>query len=429
MLRLHVAVAPALSPNPEPDPLFILAGGPGQGASDTAPVLMPLLERIRRDRDVVFVDQRGTGKSHPLQCELEDPQADLGTRLLAQFDPERVRACAAELSKTSDLRRYTTLSAVEDLDEVRAALGYPRVNLWGGSYGTRVALAYMRRFPERVRTAALDGVAPLQLLLPLDAAEDAERALGLLFDHCGKDPACSSRYPALGERFAQLLGRLEAQPARTLLPHPLTGEPVELEIRRDGLAGLVRTLLYQAEATTLLPFTVDRALGGDFRPLAAQAELVSASLEGMLSVGLFFSVLCSEDVPFIPPDRLARAGEGTFLGGRVVRELVEACQLWPSEPVAPDFRQPVYSELPVLMLSGELDPITPPHWAELAGQTLPKAVHVTLAGHGHGTMVHACARRLVERFVRAGTADGLELRCHGGSDRPPFFINYAGPVP
>jgi pimeloyl-ACP methyl ester carboxylesterase len=427
-LSLHVAVLPALAARPEPDPLFILAGGPGQSASGVARLLAPALERVRRKRDLVFVDQRGTGRSAPLECDLEPTQASLTLRLRADLDEAAVQRCAQALSATHDLRHYGTAVAMEDLDEVRAALGYGKINLWGASYGTRAALVYLRRHPARVRVAILDGVAPLSLVLPKDMAKDGDRALRLLFSACAEDDACDAAWPRLGARFDALMDRLAQAPARVEAPHPVTGETETVEVDRDAFARILRVLLYQPEATSLVPLTIDRAEKGDFRPFLAQSEWVSSGFSKDVAVGMFLSVVCTEDAPYLEEAELRRAAEGTFLGPGFALDVLRSCRAWPKGKVPDGFREPVRSEVPVLLLSGELDPVTPPRWAEEARAHLPNARHLVLPATGHGTLGNACVRRLIERFVEQGTTAAMPGSCDEVA-RPPFFVDFAGPTP
>ncbi|MGA9520457.1 MAG: alpha/beta hydrolase [Myxococcaceae bacterium] len=428
-LKLHVAVAPALSSNPAPDPVFILAGGPGQAASDIAPMMLNALERVRRERDLVFLDQRGTGRSNGLECELGDPEAGLAERLRAEFDEQKVRTCVEELSKKADLRLYTTPVAMDDLDEVRAALGYDRINLWGGSYGTRAALVYMRQHPMRVRTAILDGVAPMQLLLPADVAPDAQRALTLLFEQCAADASCEKTYPGLQVRFTSLLDSLGQAPARTTVPHPVTGRPTEVELGREVFVQVLRALLYAPEATSLVPFSIAQASEGDFRPMIAQAQMIDSGFGKGLSNGMFFSIVCSEDLPFIPEGTLHQRAAGTFLGSGFADDIVRTCALWPKADVPASYREPVRSDLPVLLLSGELDPVTPPRWAEEAKKTLANSAHVVVPGSGHGTLGSACGRDVIRRFLEKGSLEGVDTTCDVKGLRPPFFTSFAGPPP
>jgi len=426
-IGIRVAVVPALARDASPDPLFLLAGGPGQAATDAFGPLMGAFDPVRKTRDLVLVDQRGTGGSHKLDCEMVPKDADLRTRLEAELAPEKFRACLGKLD--ADPRLYTTAIAMQDLDEVRAALGYERINLWGGSYGTRAALVYARMFPDRVRTLTLDGVAPGSLRLPLFFARDGQRALDLLVDHCAADKACGKRFPDLRGRLDDLLRRLEARPASIRVEDPLTGAPIDVTITRGRFVGIMRGLLYSADLTALLPLTLERAAAGDYRSFLAQADQLGSGPGGALALGMMLSVLCAEDVPFIAPDELERLSQGTFLGVHPAREFFAACSAWPRGAVAEGHREPVRSEAPALLLSGELDPVTPPSWAEDAARTLPRSKHVVVPGVGHGVTASGCLPDLVRDFIKNGTALGLDTRCATKLKRPPFFLGFAGPRP
>lgn len=428
-LSLSVAMLPALSSAPQPDPLFLLAGGPGQAASDLVAGVAPALERVRRERDIVVVDQRGTGKSNPLHCDFDDPDATLAERLSTDLSDAKLDACVASLQAKADLRFYGTGIAIDDLDDVRAALGYERINLWGGSYGTRVGLAYLRRYPNRVRSAVLDGVAPMSLVLPVDVPKDTDRALKLLFEQCEANEVCARTWPSLATKFASLLAKLEQAPVVTTVPDPLTGQPSEVTITRDAFVGILRVLLYQSEASTLIPMTISRAMAGDFRPLVGQSELLRTSSSGLISNGLHYAVVCTEDRPLFDSRKLAEAAAGSFLGLHHADELMRVCDRIPRGEVSAGFREPVASDVPVLLLSGELDPVTPPRWAEDAKRTLSHSLHVVLPGTGHGTLGHACVRRLVAKFIAAGSVEGLASECDDELVRPPFFTTFAGPPP
>ncbi|MBX5483954.1 MAG: alpha/beta fold hydrolase [Myxococcaceae bacterium] len=427
-IGIRVAVVPALAARPKPDPLFILAGGPGQAATAVAPMLVPAFDRVRRTRDLVFVDQRGTGASAPLDCALEPPDAGIAERIATGFRAETVRACATALSKDHDLRFYGTAIAMDDLDDVRAALGYERINLWGASYGTRAALIFARRHPEHVRSLVLDGVAPLQLVLPRDMAQDAQRAIDLLFDQCEHDAQCSKAWPGVRQKFAALLASLEDAPARATVPDPITGAPSPIVVTRDAFVRILRALLYQPEATTLVPLTIDRAAAGDFRPFAAQSDLVTAGLTKGLSNGMFFSVVCTEDVPFLDVENKTSWADGSFVGKGFADDVLSACEVWPRGEVPEGFRTQVKSDVPALLFSGELDPVTPPRWGELAAKALPHSAHIVVPGSGHGTLSDACVRSLIDQFLDAGSVQGLDLSC-AERKRPPFFTSFAGPPP
>ncbi|MDY7232266.1 alpha/beta hydrolase [Hyalangium rubrum] len=424
-IGLRVVVVPALAATPEPDPLVLLAGGPGQAASE-APVLK-MVDRIHRNRDIVLVDQRGTGGSHPLKCNPDPPDAGFAAKFDDAFREEDFRKCVKGYD--ADPRLYTTPIAMEDLDEVREALGYSKLNLWGISYGTRAALVYMRQYPERVRTATLDGVAPLSLYLPLTMPRDAQRALDLLFEHCEKDAACSKAFPELRARVKAMLDRMEQEPVRVTVKDPLTGVPEEITLSRRVFLQMLFGQLYSPEVAMLVPLMLDRATQGDWAPFVALSQGVSGGLSDTVSHGMFFSVVCTEDAPFITDEAIDREASGTWLGPQMVRNMLEPCRVWPKGTVPEKYREPVTSKAPVLLLSGELDPVTPPAWGDEAKKTLPNSLHVVVPGVGHNTMGLGCIQSLMADFVKQGSVEGLKSECGPELTRPPFFTSFAGPVP
>lgn len=426
-IALRVAVIPAIDRFPEPDPLVILVGGPGQAATEVGPLMLPALERIHRERDVVLVDQRGTGSSNPLDCDPEDdsPAGELRELFRVDLDLERLADCRSKWD--ADPALYTTPIAMDDLDDVRAWLGYERVNLWGGSYGTRAALIYLRRHPEHVRSVILDGVAPVSMKLPLFMARDGQRALDRVFADCDADAGCKATYPDLHAQLVALLDGLAETPAHVEVEHPRTGEPVRLEIQRDAVAGILRGALYAPETAALVPTVIERAHDGDFQPLAALA--LTGALSDTMSIGMFLSVVCAEDIPQLEAGEGARASAGTFLGTTMLDAVVEACEDWPTGEIPDGYADPVASEVPVLVLSGELDPATPPGWGERAAETLSNAEHVIVPGIGHGAWNRACVPDVMADFVAAGTAQGVDTSCTQRLHRPPFFVSFAGPPP
>jgi pimeloyl-ACP methyl ester carboxylesterase len=392
-IALAVSVIDAGSPKAEPDPVFVLAGGPGQAIRDVFPALAPAFARISRTRALVLVDQRGTGGSGRLSC----PALDAPERVLG--DPARELAAVAACARTLgvDLERFRTDDFVADLEAVRAALGVERVNVVGFSYGTRAALAW-------------------------------QRALDLLFARCAADPPCAKSFPGPAASLRALRDRLEREPSRVRTRHPLTGAPLEATFGVDQLRAVVSAFLYQAETAAVLPPMLDAAASGDLGPLAAQGVAATADLEAGLSRPLQLSVLCAEDVPFAAPGP-AGEGAGPFLGRSVRDAFRKVCAAWPVAPVPPAWRAPSRSEVPALLLSGEADPVTPPRWAELLAGELPNARHVVLAGQGHGVFSRGCVPRLVADFLEAGSAGGLDLACAATIRPPPVFVDLLGGAP
>ena len=424
-IDLNVAVIPAASSASAPDPLFMLAGGPGQSATETFPLLLGLFSDLNRTRDIVLVDQRGTGKSNPLVCaSLEEAPLDLDLALAEQA--ALLQACAAELAATADLTQYTTDIAMADLDDVRAALGYERINLLGVSYGARAALAYARLFPERVRTLLLDAVAGPELVLFLQMPQDGQRALELLFARCAGDAACQTAFPDLRRDFNDLLARLET-PQPITVADPLSGEPIALTLTRDLFSQLIFNTLYSADLAALLPLLVHTAAAtGDFGPLVVQGLAVSAGAQ--ITPGLLYTVTCAEDAPLIDLDEAAALQAGTVFALRA-DDFVEICSAWPRSEIAPDFRDLPVIEAPALLLSGEADPVTPPRYAEQAAARLPNSLHLVAPHYGHGVIGVGCLPRIAARFIQSGAVDGLETDCLESVPPPPFFVRFAGPEP
>jgi pimeloyl-ACP methyl ester carboxylesterase len=423
-IDLNIIVLPALDSEAQPDPLFILAGGPGQGAAQMARDVRATFRRIERERDIVLVDQRGTGKSHPLNCE-----ADTDTlQGISESDDEaltRLRGCLSGYD--ADVRLYTTPFAMDDLDDVRSYLGYERINLYGGSYGTRAALVYMRRHGAHVRAAVLDGAAPTNMRLPLYVARDAERALDKLLDDCAADATCHATFPRLQPRLRALLDRLAASPRRLRLVHPRTGVAEEVEINARFVASVLFGALYAPITSSVLPTMVDRAEHDDFQGLVALAFLSDASQN--MSTGMQLSVICSEDAPRISATDAAGATHATLFGASLLAGQLRACGAWPRGTIDPSYYEPVQSDVPTLVLSGDLDPITPPSWGEAVVQHLKNGRHLIAPATGHGVIGSACGPGLIGEFIDRGNASGLSTRCLAALRRPPFFVSPAGPDP
>jgi pimeloyl-ACP methyl ester carboxylesterase len=424
-IGLRIAVVPAVNRSPAPDPLFFLAGGPGQAASESYPLLAPALAEINQQRDIVLVDQRGTGGSHPLRCQQNTDWAQTPSDEEASAF---LRDCLAGLD--ADPTLYTTSQAIDDLDQARAALGYEQINLLGVSYGTRAALTYMRRYPERVRTAILDGVVPQDEALGSDVARDAQRAIDLIFERCAAEAACAKAFPSLRAEFAALLEQVERQPSKLSLAHPITGQPTELTFDRSMLNIGVRLFSYAPETAALLPLLIhNAATTGDRKLLAAQALLLSDQLGESISSGVNLSVLCAEDVPFFDAEQLRAANAGAYLGDSELENLARACATWPRGQIPADFKQPVASSAPVLLLSGEADPVTPPENAEQAARTLPNSLQLLAPGQGHNVIMRGCLPHVAAIFVTGGTTAGLDTACVADIRPMPFFIDFSGPMP
>lgn len=417
-IPLHVAVIPAVKRDPQPDALFLLAGGPGQSALETFPAMLPLMFPIHEDRDIVLVDQRGTGKSNPLRC--LDPEDE---SLNDEEALEKLKSCPEQLD--ADLRFYSTEIAMTDLDEVRSALGYETINIYGASYGTRAALTYLRMFPEHVRTVSLDAVVEPGFVMFMDAAEDGQAALDNFFARCETNATCHSTFPNLKSEFEGLLSRLEEAPAEITIPHPLTNRPFDLTVTRKIAANLVFNTLYMPDLVATLPLTIHAAYADEnYVPLLSAAFLVNAGLYD----GMFYAVTCTEDAPLISTDEAVQRSQQSVFGDRTA-DFVSVCAEWPRGEVSPEFREPVSSGVPVLILSGEADPITPPRHAEEVAQSLTNEIHLVFSDMGHGNLTNRCSMNIFRDFLENPVIAELDTSCVENVQPPPFFVDFSGPRP
>jgi len=429
-ITLSIVRDPAISERKAPDPLFILAGGPGMGAQEMYAGAASAFGRISRDRDIILVDQRGTGRSTPLNCDL-DPDGELldGRETKPEEIDAAARVCLDKLRAKHDVRQYTTSVAVRDLETVRQALGYPSINLYGISYGTRVAQHYLRRHPDRVRSVILDGVVPPGLALGPAIATDAEAALARIFKRCTAQPACRSAFGDPTATYRSLLAQLRAAPREVRLPDPRTGEPRTLRFGHRHLAAVLRLSSYSAAQASLLPIALHEAATKDnFTPLASSLLMLHGSLEGSIAAGMHYSVVCSEDIPFVGDVDRARLGT-TYMGTEMIDTLQRVCASWPRGPVDADFREPLSTAVPVLLLSGADDPVTPPSYGEAALRGLADARHVVLADAGHGQLGAPCMDKVLRDFIDTAQPSKLDLKCLDKRSTAPFFTSLAGPPP
>lgn len=425
-IRLHVARVPALSLSPAPDPLVFITGGPGQAPSEEYPTFGAAFERIRRVRDIVLVDQRGTGRSHRLHCKYSEETE------VASSDRERWRAetqrCLRSLD--ADVRFYTTSVAVADLEAVRAALGIEQWNLWGGSYGTRVAQHYLRRYPARVRTVILDGVVPPELILGPGVPLDAQRALDAILTRCERDVLCAKAFPNVKAEFANLREWL-ATPRDIEYPNPVTGLSERMSFGVPQLAGVVRLLSYSDETAALLPYLIHyTSETQDLSPWAGQFKLLVSPLGERLANGMQNAVVCTEDVPFMTADEKSdRTLVNSYLGREFVTSLREICANWPRGVLDADLHAPLRSSVPALLISGENDPVTPPSYGERAAQAFERGRHIVVSGQGHINSATGCMPILLERFILNKDAGKLDTSCLDHVAAAPFLLSPTASAP
>ncbi len=421
-ISLFVVVLPALSANPRSDPWVELAGGPGNAVTDFARSYTTDYRFVRKDRDVLLVDQRGTGRSNGLYCE------ELALHRVSSFFPRwpasAVRTCRERLSATADLSQYSSANAAHDLEAVRAWLRYPNLNLFSSSYGTRAALEYMRLYPERVRSAILWGVVPPDFQRPLYYARDGQQAFERLVADCRADQACGSAYPRLAEELAEVMQRLTLSPVAVGIHHPLTGEMLQTEITRAGLAQAIWVALTYPDQARRLPLAIRAAARGNFEPFIT-LDVAREPPRRRYYNAMHLSVVCPEETSHVNPSQIERLHERTFMPPDRTREYIEACRNWGIPSVSPSGLQPVRSNAPTLILSGYMDPITPPYWGERVHIRLPRSRHIIVRHLSHetnGLSGAECLDRMFADFVADPRPDRVDTGCLRDVTPPPFAL-------
>jgi pimeloyl-ACP methyl ester carboxylesterase len=406
-IGLHIVIVPALGPDKQPDPIFVLGGGPGEAITEAAGFFAGRTD-LRQKRDIVLVDQRGTGRSNPLHCSLHGEPVDFRLTTGDNYPLDALRKCREKLEKVADLTQYTTSAFVDDLNEVRQWLGYGKINLNGGSYGTRPARVYLHRYPETVRTVVLIGTSPAGSYIPLAHAPAGQRSLDLLLAECASQPECRAAFPNTKADLEAVRKRIEKGVTVTVT-NTITGEKQEVRPTWGLVAEGIRFLMY-GQAAAELPLQIRKAAQGDLTPLVQMSIERRLNINEGLYMGLNFSVTCAEDLPFISEEMIRRTTPGTYLGDYRIRQQKAVCEIWPRGKLAPDVHEPVRSNVPVLLLSGERDPVTPPAGAEEASRFLTNRLHVVVPRGSHGGGGD-CTQNLVRDFIDRASVQGLDTSC------------------
>ncbi|MFM8320629.1 MAG: alpha/beta fold hydrolase [Chloroflexota bacterium] len=409
-IRLAVVILHSTGPSPAPDPLVMAQGGPGGSTIDLY-LGMIASTGLLEDRDVILFDQRGTLYTDPnLYCSeidqltLDTLQQDLSIEESDRLSLQAMRACRQRLAAAGvNLSAYDSLENAADIEDLRQALGYAQINLYGVSYGTLLALHAMRLNPSGLRSVVLDGVLPPQTNFLLNSAQTATRSLSTVFQACAIDPGCQAAYPDLEQSYYDTLKRLNENPARISLTDMSTGQRYDnVVFNGDTLQGVVSQALYMADFLPLLPRMLADAQAGRF-DLAGYILGVLA-FDKTMSYGMYYSVLCAEDADFDPaeqdlsgvPPELAR------IEGRAPAYFQSVCQAWDVAPLAAEVDAPVQSDVPTLLLSGGFDPVTPPEYAMQAAEGLPNSVNLVFPTGSHGQVLSSdCANRIVRQFLNA----------------------------
>lgn len=422
VIPLRIVVLPARASEGAADPVVFLAGGPGQAATDLIRHA-GIPESVRSHRDFVFVDQRGTGGSNALTCAFYGPPMDVESYFRPFMPVDKVRECRERLRGRADLTQYTTSDAVGDLEEVRAALGYERFNLAAGSYGTRLGMEYVRRYEPRVRSVILEGVATPSTHMPENFGVFAQQALDGLLDECAAARDCAAAFPSVRARARAVFARLSKGPVRATVRHPGSSQPVTVVVTKEHVAETIRYMTYTSYEAARVPLVLEAAFRNDFSPIAE--SLLRRRGDGTFD-GLYLSITCTEDVPFVSPQAEEREAS-TYLAGYRLREQKAACAEWPRGPAPEWLGRPVAANVPVLIISGALDPATPPANGLAVSSTLPNSLHLTIPFGAHspaGLSGLECLQAVKTKFLEQGSVEGLDTGCVSRITRPPFATEH-----
>lgn len=421
-IQVHYVILPAVKNANHEEALLAIAGGPGQSAIDNAASFNTMLSKVRQQRDILLIDQRGTGRSNLLQC-------DQGAQSALSFDDENIdslaeaQKCLANID--ADVSQYGSLNAVQDFEAVRAQLGYKKLHVYGISYGTRMAQLYMRLYPEHLATVTLDGIVPMQQSV-LEIGSAIDRGFELLFKDCQETAACHAQFPELKAEFEQVAATLANAPITDNVSDPVTGEKTLLTMTRGKFYGAIRMALYQTNVRALVPHAIHQAAKNNFQPLLGLYALTIDNA-GM-AMGMHASVVCGEDMHRITPAMREQA-KHSFMGRTMLEGLEATCTAWKVPAVDASFSEPISSDIPTLLLSGEIDPATPPSWGELAMEKLTNAKHFIAPYATHGVAYQSCANNLIADLVRSGSVNDLDGECLKKDVRRSFYLNASSVEP
>ena len=428
-IQLKLAVIRSSAQVASKDMLVMLAGGPGQAATESWPGVSTALQPLTAHRHVLLLDQRGTGGSNPLTCKDEGEGTEGGAEDIdtsAERQKQETERCLKQIEGKADPRYYTTTIAAQDLEDVRKALGSPAFDLVGVSYGTRMAQQYAMHYPKAVRSLVLDGVVPNELVLGEDFARNLDDALKAQFAQCTANEACRKRFNDPYQTLYQLRDALRANPHKVSFRDPQNYQSVQRTLSEYSLASVVRMFAYSPLTSALLPLSIDAAAHGDVGPLLGQAKLLSGDLSDTMNGGMQLAVICSEDADLlVPRDEDAH----TILGTRMVDTLRNTCAVWPKGTRPADFHQPLKTDKPVLLFSGQFDPVTPPRYGEQVAKNLSNARHLVLTGQGHNVINAGCAPQLVRHFIEDLNPKALDASCLERLQPTPTFIDFNGATP
>ncbi|HET6442944.1 MAG TPA: alpha/beta hydrolase [candidate division Zixibacteria bacterium] len=419
-IRLAVVVFKATSTNPEPDPVILLSGGPGEKTVKSALDVSLVLNSFRDERDLIIFDQRGVGLSTPaLECpehvdamfeSLDELDSEVAWR--NQFDAA-MRCSDRLLAEGTNLSAYNTTENAADVDDIRKALGYEEMNLYGGSYGSRLAQAVMRDHPQGVRSVVLGAVLPTDKSFFVHVSSTVVDSSLRLLAACKADSACNEAYPDLQQTLFDTIDRLNAEPVPIEVTNPLDGQTYDTWLTGDSVYGNMAFFLYITDILPVLPQAIHDVANEEYG-LMTQLSSTSLVMFDALSRGMEFSVFCAEDLIGVTEEQyLEKRLEmpRQLVGMTDPEDILEygffgICKNWPVEEEDPVVKEPVVSDIPTLLLEGEFDPVTPLIYAEEVAQHLSSSYLYEFPGVGHNVLIaSSCARQIADQFMDDPTSE------------------------
>jgi len=411
-IDLNITVVPALHRSDSTKAIFFIEGGPGAAATNNAALFASDILPYKQEHDIVLIDARGTGKSHPLNCTSLQIKNDLQDQLEEMYPAAAVQNCYDSLSKIADLQQYTTTNVVRDLEAVRQWLGYKKINLFGLSYGTRVTLVYMKMFPSSIESCILWSPIAAYGKIPLYFAAFAQNSIEKVFADCRSDSSCHLAYPVIEDEFRHLMekGRLTG-----FNYHHANrfGHNEPINISWNAFQTKLRYLLYSPSGMREVPYIVHQAYLGNFSPFI-DLYPKAADTSYFIAEGMYLCVTCAEDLPFITKSEIDSQTKGTFMGSYRVDQQQRACDHWTRGKIPDDFFNPVQTDIPTLIFSGSKDPVTPPSVATEIASHLSRVTLVIIPEMSHtfdGLSHTECFDGLCLKFLKNPTRPNLDTAC------------------
>ncbi len=419
-IAVNFAVLPAIDDSEYKAPLMFLAGGPGQAAVELATGLNHVFREVRKTRDIILVDQRGTGESSPLSCDFEAVD-NVYSSLPDALNPQEVKDCVAQFK--GDVTQYNSENAIRDFDAIRAALGHEKLNIYGGSYGTRAGLVFMRMFPESLESVVLDSVGPIEVPIGMFGQSGA-RSFNLLLENCKNNESCNTAFPNLAEEFQAVKVRLAKEVASIDILHPRLGTPTKLVIDNTKFTGNLRFQLYGMEGRSMVPLVIHQAFLGNYQPLIGL--MARTEDEQLVYTGLLFNIVCNEDIPRVSEADRAADASNNFDGEDSHSAWDMVCPFFPEYRPSEDFYQSVTADIPTLILSGNLDPVTPPSNGEYSAKSLPNSHHIIVENASHTVAMSTCASDIINEFLTSKTPKTLDESCLKDIPQETFMTSVNG---